>query len=188
MNGIWWAALAAGTVLTLPKKQGHNVMKLPSFRGVAEVRSSLPGRLRLNVPDVSANMEQAEQMKSRLEGTGVIRSVAVEPRTGSVLICYDEKAVQGAVVLGAVIKLMGLDESVRRPPVSKAFEGMQTLFGAVNAGILDATDGMLDASTLAAGALTLAALHSKMKSGWAMPGAMTLLWWASRLFGAQNHE
>ncbi len=188
MNGVWWVALAAGTALMLPKKQEHNVMKLPSFRGVAEVRSSLPGRLRLNVPAVSQNMPQAEQMKKQLEGTGVIRSVAIEPRTGSVLICYDESAVQGAVVLGAVIKLMGLDESVKRPPVSKLNEELKTLFSAVNAGVLDATNGLLDVPTVAAGALTVAALRSKMKSGWAVPGAMTLLWWASRLFGAQNHE
>ena len=47
MKGVWWLALAAGAAAALPKKQEHNLMKLPSFRGVAEVRSSLPGRMRL---------------------------------------------------------------------------------------------------------------------------------------------
>ena len=41
MNGIWWLALAAGAAAALPKKQQHNLMKLPSFRGVAEGRASL---------------------------------------------------------------------------------------------------------------------------------------------------
>ena len=52
MKGVWWLALAAGAAAALPKKQEHNLMKLPSFRGVAEVRSSLPGRMRLYVPAI----------------------------------------------------------------------------------------------------------------------------------------
>ena len=35
MKGVWWLALAAGAAAALPKKQEHNLMKLPSFRGVA---------------------------------------------------------------------------------------------------------------------------------------------------------
>lgn len=53
MNGFLWAALAAGAAAALPKKQTRNRMKLPSFRGLAEVRASLPGRMRLYMPAVS---------------------------------------------------------------------------------------------------------------------------------------
>ena len=65
---------------------------------------------------------------------------------------------------------------------------MQLLVRAVNQGIMDATGGLLDAKTLAAGIMTVAALRSKAQKGWAAPGAMTLLWWASKLFGAQSNE
>lgn len=44
-------------------------MKLPSFRGLAEVRASLPGRMRLYMPAVSDARAQAEQMKTQLEST-----------------------------------------------------------------------------------------------------------------------
>ena len=188
MNVIGWAALAAGTAVLLPKQPKHNLMKLPSFRGVAEVRSSLPGRMRLYIPAVSGAYEQAAQMKAQLEGTGVIHQVAVESRTGSVLVRYDESKVQAAVVLGAVLKLLGLEEKVKTAPSSKVQEGIQLLLSAVNQGVLDATNGLLDVKTLAAGALTVAALRSKTQKGWAAPGAMTLLWWASKLFGAQSNE
>ena len=73
VRGVWWALLAAGAAAALPKERKSNLMKLPSFRGVAEVRSSLPGRMRLYMPAVSEAREQAEQMKTQLEGTGVIR-------------------------------------------------------------------------------------------------------------------
>ena len=188
MKGVWWLALAAGAAAALPKKQEHNLMKLPSFRGVAEVRSSLPGRMRLYVPTIQQQPELARQMAAQLEGTGVIHQVKAEPRTGSVLICYDESKVQAPVVLGAMMKLMGLDGKVKTAPASKVQEGIKLLLNAVDQGILDATYGLLDAKTLTAGALTVAALRSKTKYGWAAPGAMTLLWWASKLFGAQSNE
>lgn len=188
VNGIWWAALAAGAAMALPKQPEHNLMKLPSFRGVAEVRSSLPGRMRLYMPAVIQAPEQAAQMAQQLESTGVIRQVTAEKRTGSVLILYDESKVQAPVVLGAAMKLMGLDVKAQSAPVSKAREGVQLLVRAVNQGIMDATGGLLDAKTLAAGIMTVAALRSKAQKGWAAPGAMTLLWWASKLFGAQSNE
>ena len=188
MNAIGWAALAAGAAVLPPKPPKHNLMKLPSFRRVAEVRSSLPGRMRLYVPAVTQEPALTGQMVQQMESTGVIHQVKAEPRTGSVLICYDESKVQAPVVLGAMMKLMGLDGKVKTAPASKVQEGIKLLLNAVDQGILDATDGLLDAKTLTAGALTVAALRSKTKYGWAAPGAMTLLWWASKLFGAQSNE
>ena len=182
MNGFLWAALAAGAAAALPKKQTRNRMKLPSFRGLAEVRASLPGRMRLYMPAVSDARAQAEQMKTQLESTGVIRRVDIEPRTGSVLILYDEAAVQAPVVMGAAMKLMGLDEKASAVPAGKLREGLRTLMSAINAG------GLVDAKTLAAGILTVAALRSRAKISWAMPGALTLLWWASGLLGAHGYE
>ena len=188
MNGILWLALAAGAAAALPKKQQHNQMKLPSFRGVAEVRASLPGRIRLYMPAVSQQPELAAQMKAQLEGTGAVHQVMMQPLTGSVLILYDESQVQAPVVLGAAMKLMGLDDQVNAPASGKVQQGVQLLLRAVNQGVLDATSGLLDTKTLAAGALTIAALRSKAQKGWAAPGAMTLLWWAARVFGAPSHE
>lgn len=188
VNGIWWAALAAGAAMALPKQPEHNLMKLPSFQGVAEVRSSLPGRMRLYMPAVSGDCAQAAQMKSQLESTGVIHQVQIEPRTGSVLILYDESQVQAPVVMGAAMKLMGLDGKVNAEPAGKVRQGMRALLRAINAGVLDATGGLLDVQTLAAGTLTVAALRSKAQAGWAVPGAMTLLWWASKLFGVREDE
>lgn len=52
MNTTLLAALALGGAALSVKKptQNHNLMRLPSFRGIAEVRASLPGRMRLYLP------------------------------------------------------------------------------------------------------------------------------------------
>ena len=158
MNTTLLAALALGGAALSVKKptQNHNLMRLPSFRGIAEVRASLPGRMRLYLPAVSANHEAAEEMKRQLEATGVVHE--------------------------AVLKLMGLTDALQKEPVSRIQSGLNTLMAAINHGLLEATNGLLDVRTLAGCALTFAGVKSLAVSGAAVPGAMTLLWWAASIW------
>ena len=184
MKRSWLLALAlGGAALSLSKtQQEHNLLRLPSFRGLAEVRASLPGRMRLYMPAIAQHWQQAEQMRTQLESTGAVREVALNPHTSTVLIRYDERQVEGAVVLGAAMKLMGLDAAAQQEPVSRMESGLKTLFASVNHGVLEATNGLLDARMLAGGVLTVAAVRSMKLYGAAVPGAMTLLWWAASIF------
>ncbi len=187
MKNAWWAALALGTVaISASKPQGHNLMKLPSFRGVVEVRSSLPGRMRLYIPALSENSAQAEEMKRQLEATGAVHAVEIASRTSTLLVRYDESQVEGAVVEGAVIKLLGLDAAIASEPVSKISTGVKTLYDAVNRGLWDATNGLVTVKALTGTALTVAAVRSIASTGLALPGAATMLWWAARLFGGEK--
>ena len=176
MNTTLLAALALGGAALSVKKptQNHNLMRLPSFRGIAEVRASLPGRMRLYLPAVSANHEAAEEMKRQLEATGVVHEVALNFRLSTALIRYDETKVEAAVVQGAVLKLMGLTDALQKEPVSRIQSGLNTLMAATN--------GLLDVRTLAGCALTFAGVKSLAVSGAAVPGAMTLLWWAASIW------
>ena len=184
--GVIAVAVLGAAAFAMPKGLDHNLMKLPSFRGVVEVRASSPGRMRLYMPSLAANMEQAQQMKAQLEGTGVVHQVALEPVTGSVLICYDELRVEAAVIEGAAMKLMGLDAQLSSAPKSRMEEGLQTIKSAVDRGVMDATNGMMDGRMLAGTALTVVAAKSFYQSGLAVPGAMTLFWWAGRLLGGSR--
>ena len=151
MNTTLLAALALGGAALSVKKptQNHNLMRLPSFRGIAEVRASLPGRMRLYLPAVSANREAAAEMKRQLEATGVVHEVALNFRLSTALIRYDETKVEAAVVQGAVLKLMGLTDALQKEPVSRIQSGLNTLMAAINHGLLEATNGLLDVRTLA---------------------------------------
>ena len=96
--GLTAAAVLGVLALSAPKEPQHNLMKLPSFKGILEVRASIPGRMRLYVPSLSGSMDQAEQAREQLLGTGVVHRVELEPRTGSMLVCYDERKVEAAVI------------------------------------------------------------------------------------------
>ena len=137
--GLTAAAVLGVLALSAPKEPQHNLMKLPSFKGILEVRASIPGRMRLFVPSLAGSMEQALQVREQLLGTGVVHRVELEPRTGSMLVCYDERKVEAAVIEGAVIKLLGLDAVINGKQKSRMESGLHT--------ILDAVDKIRDTAT-----------------------------------------
>ena len=186
-NGYWIAAAAASLLMT-PRVQPRNRMKLPSFHGIAEVRASIPGRIRLYMPAVTANPEAAAQMKKQMEETGAVHEVSINPAIGTVLFLYDETQVEASVVEGAAIRLMGLDEAIQQQPVSKMEKSLQTLWDSINHGVMETTRGWMDARMLAGTALSVAAIRSLITNGAVLPGGITLLWWASSVFSRNRHD
>lgn len=61
--------------------------------------------------------------------------------------------------------------------------GLHTILDAVDRGVMGATNGLMDGKMLAGTALSVLAIKEWRLAGLAVPGAMTLLWWAARLFG-----
>ena len=185
MKSIWWAAFAAGSGGVWPRQAEKEYPSLLS--GVAEVRSYLPGRLRLYIPAIARQEEVARTMKETLEAAGAVHSVTLNPRTATALICYDEAQVGAAVIEGAAIRLMGLDAEIAHPAACRAAKGLKMGFDALDRGIRDATDGFFDARTLAGVALAAGGLGSMVRHGAGVPGAMTLLWWATDILGGKGN-
>ena len=185
-----WIALGVSALFTLAAfNPRRSAASLPSFGQVCEVASQLPGRLRLILPATKKDPARAQAMKTQLESTGAVRRVELNPVTGSVLIVYDPQQVDGAVVEGAVIRLMGLDQEIQKRPVSRMEEGLKMLTRAIDQSVMDATGGLLDGRMLAGSALVITALAKRKAAGLALPGAATLLWWATGLLGRSgNYE
>ena len=91
------------------------------------------------------------------------------------------------MIEGAVIRLLGLDAEIAHPAACRAAKGLKMGFDALNRGIRDATDGLFDARTLAGVALAAGGLGSMVRRGTGMPGAMTLLWWATDILGGKGN-
>lgn len=85
MKSGYWIAAAAASLLMTTRSQSGNRLRLPSFYGIAEVRASIPGRIRLFMPAVQTQPEAAARMKEKMEETGAVREVRVNPVTGTVL-------------------------------------------------------------------------------------------------------
>ena len=90
MKSGYWIAAAAASLLMTSRPQPRNQLQLPSFHGIAEVRASIPGRIRLYMPAVTTNPEAAELMKKQMEETGAVYKVTINSSTGTALFLYDE--------------------------------------------------------------------------------------------------
>ena len=156
------------------RSEGHN--GLPSFAGVMEVAHVLPGRLRLRAPVLIGQHAAAEQLQKtfgKLEG---IRTVEVNPVSGSVLLQFAPDRVKPDMLLAAAIRLLGLEKDIQRPPRSYLGEGIQQAGDSLNRAIHQQTGGVIDLWTgvsfllLALGIRHLAAGNSQLGS--------QRLWWA----------
>ncbi|MGD1036031.1 MAG: HMA2 domain-containing protein [Roseiarcus sp.] len=171
MHLITAAALTA--LLGRKRNVGHD--GLPSFIGVMETAHVLPGRLRLRAPVLIGQRGAADQLQKSLARLDGVRAVEVSSVSGSLLVHFAPDRVKPDMLLGAAIRLLGLEREVQRPPPSHIGEGIRQAGESLNHAIHEQTGGMLDLGTsltlllAAAGVRQLAAGN---QFGW------PLLWWA----------
>ena len=138
--------LITAAVLTalLGRKQGVGHDRLPSFAGVMETAHVLPGRLRLRAPVLIGQRRAADQLQKSLARLDGIRAVEVNPVSGSLLIHFAPDRVKPDMLLGAAIRLLGLEREIQRPPPSHIGEGIRQAGDSLNRAIHEQTGGMID--------------------------------------------
>ena len=160
-----------------------NNLKLPSFKNALEVKSSIPGRVRFYAPILVGNIEVANSFVDQISKIDVIKTCRVNTLTGTILMEYDHQPLDPQTLEGAVIKLLGVDKSIDEGRVSEVKKASERLFAAVNNGLYDFTNGLLDVKSLAGLALIGAGLLDLRRNGGGrLPDYATLGWWGTSLF------
>ena len=167
---------AAVVSALLGRKRGVGRNDLPSFAGVMETTHVLPGRIRLRAPVLIGQYRAADQLQQSIAKLDGIRAVEVSPVSGSLLIQFAPDRVTPDMLLGATIRLLGLEKEIQRPPRSHVGEGIRQAGDSLNRAIHQQTGGIIDLWTsvalllVAGGIRHLAAGNSQL--GWQR------LWWA----------
>ena len=160
-----------------------NNLKLPSFKNALEVKSSIPGRVRFYAPILVGNIEVANSFVDQISKIDVIKTCRVNTLTGTILLEYDHQLLDTQTLEGAIIKLLGVDKTIDEGRVSEVKKASERLFAAVNNGLYDFTNGLLDVKSLAALALIGAGLLDLRRNGGGrLPDYATLGWWGTSLF------
>ena len=140
MHLITTAVLTA--LLGRKRSIGHD--GLPSFAGVIETAHVLPGRIRFRVPVLIGQRGAAEQLQKSLARLDGVRAVEANALSGSLLIHFTADRVRADMLMGAVIRLLGLEREIQRPPRSHIGDGIRHAGDSLNRAIHAQTGGMID--------------------------------------------
>ena len=138
----------------------------------------MPGRVRLRVPSLAENSSGAALVQARLPAIQGVQSVTLDPATGSVLIVYREDEVRPELLFAAVVRLMGLDEELKRTPEPIVSRELRQILDSLNRMVYDQTGGLID--LWSAGLVVLAAIGFQRllaQGSQAFPAGLTLVWW-----------
>ena len=178
--GILGSAVTGALVFSVANKQMKKVNKGQDleFNGQFEIRQNIRGRLRLSSPFLK-NKEQGYELITQLSRVDGINKIGSDYRIGSMLIEYDASKVEGELLIGAILKLMGLDNPSETIPKSMVMKEIQIANQAVNMAILDKTNGILDLRTIVPLTFLGLAVKSYANTGnLGLPAPITLLYWS----------
>jgi hypothetical protein len=119
---------------------------------------AIPGRLRLKVADVRENPTLASELRQRLTSLPGVRTVEVNPRTGSVLILYEAETFASTEALSELAKPLtelfpGVEINEMQSWLSSAngsgsapavTQGIASFFAGLNKNIEAATGSVVD--------------------------------------------
>lgn len=172
------AGLLTGYVLmrTIGKqKKGAEAL---TFGGALEVSHSIEGRLRVRSERLKSETigQMVAVQLTKIDGIDKVKPTAL---TGSLLVEYNHKKIDKNLLIGAIIKLVGLEEQLELMQHSKVYKEIQHINQAVNQAVLDKTAGTVDVKTLIPLSFVGMATYKILTTGQlTTPSSVTMLWWA----------
>ncbi|GBE30019.1 hypothetical protein BMS3Bbin04_01045 [bacterium BMS3Bbin04] len=132
--------------------------------------------MRFNAPILVGRASDAERVRGALIRIQGVNRVEVDGRTGSVLILFDDTRLEAEILFAALIRLLGLEKELNRTPKSllrrEGWEALQ----AMNRGVYDTTNGLIDLYSAAGILAGAAALNHLVIRHISLPGMLLSAW------------
>lgn len=173
--------LLTGIVLASLFRWGSGPRRSPLLTPIGPIKTAhvLPGRARFVVERVRGDRSLCSQLAERLTRLQGVHTARISAVSGSVVVTYDSSTIEPALLVAALIKLLGLEDEMGRSPRALLTGELREFGGALNRAVLEKTRGLVDLDSgipLALGAIGLARLARTRSARW--PAATTMLWWA----------
>ena len=165
------AAAAMLSAVAIAIKQNDNDM--PSIKGALEVRSNIPGRMRLYSPKIKSFDETMARLE-QLHTNRVVTSVAVNPVTQTILLTYDKAEIEPEILAGVVLKLLEADKKES----SKVGLAIKSITDGVDYLLQDKSNGLINLTQAVAGTFIGMGMKQCSAGKFSVPNAATLFWWA----------
>ncbi|MCT4508875.1 MAG: hypothetical protein N4A48_08955 [Tepidibacter sp.] len=179
MSYIWGTIIysAIGMIFVDKNKKNNIMNKIPSFKGILEVRHCISGRIRIYIPILKNNEEIKSIIIEQLSKIKVITNIEINTITGTVLLNYDNEKIDPMIIIGVMIKILNLEQEIEKKPKSKVEKEMIELRTSVNRAVYEKTQGIIDGRTALGLSLFLFGIYRLRKNTNIIPSGMTLMWW-----------
>ncbi|WP_297639151.1 HMA2 domain-containing protein [uncultured Clostridium sp.] len=172
---------ALTSALNNKKTETKEKDNVPSFKGVLEIKHNIKGRVRLYAPRIKENSEYSQVLISQLTKVKSISNIEVNSVTGSIVICYNPAELELALLVGVVIKLLGLEEAISEKPKSLISKEIKNVKEAVDLAFYNKTSGILDIKSVAAVLCLVVGARSVRLNPLQLPNGYTLVRWGMNM-------
>jgi hypothetical protein len=181
-GGRGQAASALGGAITDSLFGGLLKPSLLECGGPIETVSNLPGYARFRISGIRGNESAEAIIVENLRRLPGVQSVEVTRITGSVLIRYEPDQLSPELLLVALLKILDLEDRFLETPRPVLIRELAELGDIANRTVYHMSGGLIDLWTALFTALAALGISRVAQNGLnALPGGMTLLWWAGTL-------
>ncbi|MBD3177739.1 MAG: hypothetical protein GF320_21405 [Armatimonadia bacterium] len=177
-------------VASLLKRRGED--KRPAVLRLTHpvrTRHLLPGRVRFEVPSLAGDDAGSRRLAQSLSGIDGVECAQASPITGSVLVEHDDDQVSAELLWAAVVRLLGLDDEVGRPPECRLRQEIRAMGRSLNAVVYDQTGGVVDLWTAVPIAIGLYGAYQIARAGQVQtPPGFTMMWWTYLALLGREHR
>jgi hypothetical protein len=165
-----------GALLGHKRKQQRPT--LLGLQGPVRTTHLLPGRVRFQVRKLRGDPTATSDLAQRLGRIEGVEAVEASPVSGSVLLRYDEDPLRADLLLAAIVRLLGLERELERPPTPLLVQELRSAGDALNHAVYERSGGLIDLWTAIPLGMVLVGIHRMATQRSAMlPAGLTLVWW-----------
>lgn len=168
---------AATYFLTQKSKNSHSSL---SIKGVIEVKHLITNRIRAYVPLLKGNQEKIDHVLTELKKIDVVYSADASVVTGSLTLTYDQGQIEPVLLLGVVVRLLGIDLELSVKETGELEKEFTTITESLDKSLLQVSAGKVDTKSAITAVIVSGLIYQGIKNGASfkmLPTPLTLIWW-----------
>ena len=143
-NLITALILASGFLLTSEQEKDQYKPQLPNFKDILEVKHSIKGRIRIQCKVLKGNQQGEQALLNTFSQIPGIIDISVNPCIGTVIIKYNEETIQPMLIIGIILKVLGLEDEAHNENKSLITRESANIVESLSHTIYEKTSGVLD--------------------------------------------
>ena len=159
------------------KDHNKEYNRLPNFKGILEVKHHIPGRIRMSCPNLKNNKDKSSDLINVCDKIPGIISTRINQTLGTILIEYDTNVLHPTLIMGIILKVMELEDSINKSPTSLIDKESTNIADSLNRAIFEKTNGILDLKSFIMLLLGGYAVYDINLRPGVRPSGYTCLWW-----------